>query len=174
MKVSLIAAVAQNGVIGRDNDLPWKIRDDMRFFVKTTKGHVVIMGRLNFDAMGRPLPHRRNIVVSRNADYRAEGAEVMTSIEAALRAAEASGEEEAFVIGGAQIYRLALPYAHRFYRTRVLADVPGDVFFPEMSLDGFVVEELFSGQASSENEHPFVVELLERKDTPRSYAREAE
>lgn len=172
MKVSLIAAVAQNGVIGRDNDLPWKIRDDMRFFVQTTRGHVVIMGRLNFDAMGRPLPNRRNIVVTRDSSYVAAGAETAQSIEDALVRAEDCGEQEAFVIGGAQIYRLALPYAHRFYRTRVLCDVPGDIVFPEYSFEGWRVEQLFSGEASPDNQHAFVVELLERKEAPQSFRRD--
>src|SRR5690606_4280878 len=119
MKVSLIAAVARNGTIGRDNELPWTIKDDMRFFVEKTKGHVVICGRKNFDAMGRPLPHRRNVVISRNPNLRIEGAEVVPSLEQAPLFAERLGEQEAFVIGGAEIYRLALPYAHVFYRTRV-------------------------------------------------------
>lgn len=171
MKVSLIAAVADNGVIGRDNDLPWKIRDDMRFFVQTTRGHVVIMGRLNFEAMGRPLPHRRNIVVTRDASYVATGAETAPSIEEALTRAEDSGEEEAFVIGGAQIYSLALPYAHRFYRTRVLADVPGDIVFPDFSPDGWRVETLQKGEVSSDNQHPFLIELLVREDEPAPFRR---
>lgn len=172
MKVSLIAAVAENGVIGRDNDLPWKIRDDMRFFVRTTKGHVVIMGRLNFEAMGRPLPHRRNIVVSRDSGYQAQGCETMTSIEDALLLAEEGGEEEAFVIGGAQIYALAFPYAHRFYRTRVLATVEGDVNFPDVSLEGWTREEVLRGERSDDNEHAFIVELFERDPPERGYRSE--
>lgn len=169
MKVSLIAAVADNGTIGRDNDLPWKIRDDMRFFVQTTRGHVVIMGRLNFEAMGRPLPGRRNIVVTRDAGYVREGCETSNSIEEALLLAEAGGEEEAFVIGGAQIYQLALPFAHRFYRTRVLAEVPGDVIFPEVAQEEWRVVELLRGEASPDNEHAFVVELWERRALPQDY-----
>ena len=158
--VSLIAAVAENGTIGRDNDLPWKIRDDMRFFVRTTKGHVVIMGRLNYEAMGRPLPHRRNIVVSRDPAYSAEGCETATSIESALKRAEEGGEGEAFVIGGAQIYALGFPYAHRFYRTRVLAEVEGDVKFPNVSLEGWTCEEILSGQKNEETDQRFMAHIL--------------
>jgi dihydrofolate reductase len=169
VKVSLIAAVAENGVIGRDNDLPWKIRDDMRFFVQTTRGHVVITGRLNYEAMGRPLPGRRNIVVTRDASFVAPGCETTTSIEEALARAEEGGENEAFIIGGAQIYRLALPYAHRFYRTRVLSEVRGDVVFPQFEDTGWHVNEVQRGEANSENEHPFVIELLERREAPPSY-----
>ena len=169
MKVSLIAAVAENGVIGRDNDLPWKIRDDMRFFARTTKGHPVVMGRLSFEAMGRPLPGRRNIVVSRDARFHADGCESATSIAQALQMAAAKENEETFVIGGAQIYEQALPYAHRFYRTRVLANVEGDVLFPSAPFEGWSRTEIFSGVASDENEHAFVVELLERPEPPVSY-----
>jgi len=166
MLISLIAAVAENRVIGRENDLPWKIKEDMRFFVKMTKGHTVVMGRLNYDSMGRALPKRRNLVVSRDAALEIEGCEVFSSIEAALSAAQVSGEDEVFIIGGAQIYALALPYAHRFYRTRVLSSVEGDVFFPDLPLDDFSVSELQKGERSEENEHAFVVELLERKGAP--------
>lgn len=170
MIVSLIAAIAQNGVIGRDNDLPWKIREDMRFFVKTTRGHAVITGRRNYDAMGRALSQRTNIVVSRASDLVLPDAETVTSIEQALRLAESRGEQEAFVIGGAAIYGLAFPYAERFYRTRVLADVRGDVVFPAVDLSDFSVEELMRGERSADNEYPFVIELLIRRGAPLSWS----
>ncbi len=169
MKVSLIAAVAENGVIGRDNDLPWKIRDDMRFFVATTRGHTVIMGRLNFDSMGRPLPKRRNIVVSRDASLMLEGCETVTSVEAALQLAAAADEEEAFIIGGAQIYQLALPFAHMIYRTRVLAEVPGDIVFPAIDESEWQVSVKSEFPQSEENEHAFIIEELTRTTAPRSY-----
>lgn len=173
MKVSLIAAVADNGVIGRDNDLPWKIKDDMRFFVEKTRGHVVIMGRRNFDSMGRPLPKRTNIVVSRNPALTLEGCLSTTSVEAALRLAEESGETEAYVIGGAGIYALALPYADCFYRTRVLASVPGDVFFPSFDEGEWDVTLLSSQQKSEENEHAFVIEELRRRKGLRDFRKSA-
>ena len=163
MKVSLIAAVAQNGVIGRDNDLPWQIEDDMKFFRETTRGHVVVTGRKNFEAMGGPLPKRPNIVVTRDEKYLAKGAEVRGSVERALALAQSRGEQEAFVIGGAQIYELALPYAHQFYRTRVLADVPGDVTFPEFDESEWDVAELRRHAADERNEHPFVIEVMTRR-----------
>lgn len=168
MIVSLIAAIAENGVIGRNNDLPWKIRDDMRFFVNTTRGHTVITGRRNFDAMGRPLPQRRNLIVSRDPLLERDGAEVFSSIESALRAASLAGESEAFVIGGAQIYALAYPYAHRFYRTRVLSYVEGDVYFPQLDWTGFSCEKLFEHRLSETNDHDCVIERLERKAAPRA------
>jgi len=169
MKVSLIAAVAENGVIGRDNDLPWKIRDDMRFFVATTRGHTVIMGRLNFDAMGRPLPKRKNIVVSRNPRLSLAGCETVNSVEAGLRVAEDAGETEAFIIGGAMIYALALPFAHCFYRTRVLASVPGEIVFPEFDEGQWCSSLQQEQEANDDNEHAFVIETLTRKSEPLAY-----
>jgi dihydrofolate reductase len=169
MKVSMIAAVAENGVIGRDNDLPWRLRDDMRFFVKTTRGHAVIMGRLNYQSMGKPLPKRRNIVVSRSPDFSAEGCECVTSVERALQLAEEGGETEAFIIGGAQIYRVAFPYCHCFYRTRVIAPVEGDVVFPELDYSGFSTYVLDAHEADDENEHAFVIERMERRGEPASF-----
>lgn len=164
MKVSLIAAIARNGVIGRDNALPWRIRDDMRFFVRKTTGHHVITGRRNYEAMGKPLPRRPNIVISRDPSFRAECA-VVSSLPAALDIARAAGETEAFVIGGAQIYALALPLADCFYRTRVLADVPGDVVFPAFDEGEWDVKLESEHPADEYNQYPFVIETLTRRTT---------
>ncbi len=169
MKVSLIAAVADNGVIGRNNDLPWRIQDDMRFFRETTRGHAVITGRKNFEAMGGALPKRDNYVVTRQPSYVAEGATVCPDVETALRAAEASGETEAFVIGGAQIYDLALPYAHTYYRTRVLAEVDGDTRFPSILESAWSATELSRHDADEQNEHPFIIERLDKRADPEPY-----
>lgn len=167
-RISLIAAVAENGVIGRDNDLPWTIKEDMRFFVQSTRGHAVVTGRKNYDAMGRALPKRRNLVVSRSPDFQPPDAEVFSSIEAALRASWDSGEGETFVIGGAQIYELAFPYAHRLYLTRVLADVPGDVRFPDLDLTNFSRELLRECAQNEENEFPCRIERYDRRGAPLS------
>src|SRR5687767_7629580 len=114
MIVSLIAAMAQNRVIGRNNDLPWKLPDDMKFFMQTTKGHHVIMGRKNYDSLGekyKPLPQRTNIVITRQKDLQAPGCTIVHSLQDALAIATQNHEPEAFVIGGAEIYKLSLPYA---------------------------------------------------------------
>jgi dihydrofolate reductase len=169
MKVSLIAAVASNGVIGRGNTLPWRIRDDMRFFKEKTTGHVVITGRKNYEAMGRPLPNRDNIVVTTNQNFEAPGVTVCSSVEQALRVAEQRQETEAFVIGGAQLYAAALPYAHCYYWTRVLADVPGDVSVPLLDRAQWEVQELAAYPKNEHNEHACVIEQWTRKDPPRSY-----
>lgn len=162
MQISLIAAVANNGVIGRDNQLPWRIRDDMRFFIQKTLGHHVITGRKNFEAMGKPLPRRPNIVVSRNPAFVAP-CPVVPSLGAALELARAAGESEAFIIGGAQLYAEALPIADVFYRTRVLADVPGDVLFPAFDEGEWTIEVDRLHPADEHNEHPFVIETLTRR-----------
>nr|AIA13656.1 Dihydrofolate reductase [uncultured bacterium]AIA14246.1 Dihydrofolate reductase [uncultured bacterium] len=133
MKISLVAAVAQNGIIGKKNDLPWRLPDDMKFFMETTKGHVVILGRKNYESLPpkfQPLPGRTNIIVSRQENYEAPGSFVVNSIKKALEIAIESGETEAMVIGGSEIYALSLEYADRLYITEVLADVDGDVSFP--------------------------------------------
>jgi len=162
MKVSLIAAVANNGVIGRNNQLPWRIRDDMRFFMQKTLGHHVITGRKNYEAMGRPLPRRPNIVVSRDPAFVAP-CPVVRSLGAALELVRGGGESEAFVIGGAQLYAEALPIADVFYRTRVLADVPGDVVFPAFVESEWDVRVDSQHAADESNEHPFVIETLTRR-----------
>jgi dihydrofolate reductase len=159
MKVSLIAAVANNGVIGRNNALPWRIRDDMRYFMHKTLGHYVITGRKNYEAMGHPLPRRPNIVVTRDPGFRAE-CPLVSSVPAALDLARAAGESEAFIIGGAQIYALALPLADVFYRTRVLADVAGDIVFPPFDAAEWLVHRDSEHAADAHNEYPFVIETL--------------
>lgn len=129
--LSLIAAVAQNGAIGKDNQLLWHLPEDMRHFRETTRGKTVIMGRKTWESLPeafRPLPGRRNIVVTRNSDYMAAGGEIVHSLEEALAAAPC--DDELFVIGGAALYAQALPLAQRLYLTEVALTPDGDVFFP--------------------------------------------
>ncbi|WP_454763289.1 dihydrofolate reductase [Cupriavidus campinensis] len=128
--LTLIVARARNGTIGRDNTLPWRLPEDLQHFKRTTMGAPVIMGRKTWDSIGRPLPGRRNIVVSRNRELKLEGAEVAASLEDAQRLCV--GVEQVFLIGGAQLYAEALPSADRLIVTEIDADVPGDAFFPEV------------------------------------------
>ena len=128
--LTLIAAVARNGIIGKDNALPWHLPADLRHFKALTTGHTVIMGRKTWESLPekfRPLPGRRNIVVTRNAGYGAPGASVVTSLPDAMAAAAGS---EAFVIGGAELYAAALPHADRLELTEIDADYAGDTWFP--------------------------------------------
>ncbi|MBC8154459.1 MAG: dihydrofolate reductase [Bacteroidetes bacterium] len=145
MKISLIAAVAANGVIGRDNqkgepDMPWRLPDDSRFFKQKTIGHPVIMGRRSFDALGKPLPNRLNIVITRNADYRAEGATVVPSLEEAMAAARSVEQDEIFIIGGAQVYALGLTIGTTLYLTEIQKAYEGETHFP--AFDKAVWEEV--------------------------------
>lgn len=131
MKIRIVAAVAENGVIGRDGAMPWRLASDMRRFRAVTMGKPVVMGRRTWESLPlRPLDGRRNIIVTRDRDYRAEGADVAHSLDEALAIAQGSGAAEACVIGGAQIYAAALPRADMLDLTHVLAPVEGDVRFP--------------------------------------------
>jgi len=126
--LTLIVAYSTNRAIGRDNALPWKLPGDLAHFKRSTLGHPIIMGRKTWDSLGRPLPGRSNIVISRNPDFSAAGAILAPTLEAAVAAC--GDIDEAFVIGGAQIYAQALPLARRVLATEVHADVEGDAFFP--------------------------------------------
>lgn len=129
--LSCVVAVAQNGVIGRDNQLPWHLPADLRHFKAMTLGKPVVMGRKTFESIGRPLPGRLNIVVTRQPDLQIDGCVVVDSLPAALAAA--GDAPETALIGGAELFRLALPQVQIIHLTRVHAAVPGDVFFPELS-----------------------------------------
>ncbi|MEU4292921.1 dihydrofolate reductase [Kribbella sp. NPDC026596] len=128
MTVILVAAVGRNGVIGRDNDLPWRIREDLQHFKQLTLGHTLVMGRKTYDSIGRPLPGRRTVVVTRQPDWSADGVEVVHTLEEALKY-----EGDLYVAGGGEIYRQALPYADRLELTEVDQSPTGDVTFPELT-----------------------------------------
>lgn len=131
--LSMIAAMAKNRVIGRDNTLPWHLPEDLRHFKATTLGKPVIMGRKTWESLGRPLPGRRNIVVSRNPAYAPAGGELFPSLEAALAAC--GDEPECFVIGGAELYRQALPLARKIHLTEIDTEIEGDAHFPVIAAE---------------------------------------
>lgn len=134
MIISLIAALSTNRVIGKNNDLPWHLPDDMKYFMQTTKGHHVILGRKNYDSLPkkfRPLPNRTNIVVTHQKDFIATGSTVVHTFSKGIELAKNQNEQEAFIIGGAEIYNLALPLSQRLYLTEIDAVIDGDTFFPE-------------------------------------------
>jgi dihydrofolate reductase len=162
MKVSLIAAVAENGVIGRGGQLPWHLAADLQRFKRLTMGHTIIMGRKTWESIGRPLPGRRMIVITRQDDYCAEGLEVASSLDAAIDVA-AARDDEAYVIGGAEIYRQALPRADRLFLTRVQAIVEGDTTFPEFDPSHWRLVESEQHLADDKNEFPVCFERYERK-----------
>jgi dihydrofolate reductase len=136
MIISLIAALTKNHVIGKNNDLPWHLPDDMKYFMQTTKGHHVIMGRKNYDSIPekfRPLPNRTNIVVTRQRDWHGEKCLVVNSITEAVDIAKKNNESELFIIGGAEIYKLGFPFTQRMYLTEIQTELAGDTFFPAFS-----------------------------------------
>jgi dihydrofolate reductase len=163
MKLSLAWAMAQNRVIGRNNNLPWYLPEDLKHFKRITMGKPIIMGRKTFESIGKALPGRSNIVVTRNPDYAADGIRVVTSLDEARTLSESiveiDGMEEAIVIGGAEIYRLALPLADRLYLTEVHAEVEGDTYFPEFDRSPWqeVVRLDFEAEGPNPYNYSFIV-----------------
>lgn len=157
--ISLMVAHDPNYVIGKDNKLPWHIPEDLAYFKKHTVGKGMVMGRNTYESIGRPLPKRRNIIVTRNKDYQAEGADVVYTIEDAIRLAE-SVHEEVMVIGGEQIFRSVLPIADRLYITLIHKNFEGDTYFPEYGDEWKLVSE--SAQQLS-GDTPFSYLVFERK-----------
>lgn len=161
MIVSAIAALSKNRVIGKNNDLPWRLPDDMKFFMETTKGHHVIMGRKNYDSLlpkFRPLPERTNIVITRQKAFNAPGCTVLHAVEPALELAKANSEQECFIIGGAEIYKLAMPYTTRLYMTEIDADVEGDTYFPET--DAADWKEISRRHHPSDQRHVYAFDIV--------------
>lgn len=138
MSVSMIAAVGKNLELGKNNDLIWHFKEDMKFFKDTTMGHTVVMGRKTFESLPKALPGRKNIVISSNAEYQAQGATVVTSVEEALKIAD---NEEIFVIGGGKIYAEFLPYADKLYLTEIYAECEdADTYFPQFNKSDYIKE----------------------------------
>ena len=162
--LSMIVAASRNGVIGRDGDLPWHLSDDLKRFKALTTGKAIIMGRLTYDSIGRPLPNRRNIVVSRNADFQADGCEIVPTIDDVL--ALVADEPEAMLIGGGQLYALMRPYCQRIYLTRVHADVDGDTVFEMPSEPDWQLVECEHHAADERHEYAFDFETWERTEVP--------
>jgi dihydrofolate reductase len=161
MRRSLVVAVATNGVIGRDNQLPWKLPDDMAYFKKVTMGHPVVMGRRTWESIGKPLPGRESIVVTRNAGFHAEGCRVVHSLGEAWKAAGAA--EEISVIGGTTLFEETLPIADRIHLTEVQADVPGDTYFPRFDRGDWEETEVSRHAADARHPYPFRILVLDRK-----------
>ncbi len=140
MIVSLVVAAAENNAIGKNNQLLWYLPNDLKFFKNTTWGMPVIMGRKTFESVNKPLPGRMNIVITKQAGWKSDGVTVASSLNDALQKAEAANYKQAFVIGGGEIYKQALPQADVVYLTRVHAEIDGDIFFPALNDDEWQLE----------------------------------
>jgi len=162
--VSLIVAMDEGRGIGKDGKLPWRLSADQKLFKESTMGHHLIMGRLTYESIGRPLQGRTNIVVTRNPEYKAPGCMIVHSLDEGLTLVEGRGEDEVFVIGGEQIYDLALDQADRIYLTRVHAQVDCDVFFPEFDSHRWIELKSAFHPADEKNQYSFTFQLLGRRD----------
>lgn len=161
MRISIIVATSANNVIGADGGLPWHLPEDLRRFREVTMGKPMIMGRATWDSIGRALPGRRSIVLTRQADFLAEGARVVGSVDEALAAA--GDVDEVMVIGGGEIYREFLPRTDRIYLTRLEADIQGDTRFPELDMEQWLVAGAEEYPAGGEREFGFTIEVLDRR-----------
>lgn len=162
MRISLIAAASENNVIGKGNVIPWKLPDDLQHFREVTKGHPVVMGRKTYESIGRPLPDRRNIVITRK-DMTIEGCDVVHSFEEALELAAEDHSDEVFVIGGGEIYKEALPHADRIYFTHVHGTFEGDATFPEFHPEKWAEIEREEHPADEKHTHAFTFVTYERR-----------
>ncbi|WP_075982026.1 dihydrofolate reductase [Bacillus massilinigeriensis] len=155
--ISLLWAMDENRVIGKNNELPWHLPEDLKYFKRVTMGHPIIMGRKTYESIGRPLPGRENIIMTRNQDYKMDGCQIMSSVDELLRFNKAQNDE-VFVIGGAEIFKEVLPFADRLYLTQIHEAFPGDTFFPEIKMDEW---KLISSEKGIKNEkNPFDYEFL--------------
>ena len=160
MKISIVVAMAANRVIGRDNQLPWHLPADLKHFKQTTMGKPILMGRKTWESIGRPLPGRTNIVITRDENYDAPGCVVVHSIEAALQAA--AKQDEVMIIGGAEFYRQVLPRTDRIYLTRINEDFEGDTLFPELDSSEWQEAERVDCDADDNNPHSYSFITLDR------------
>ncbi|MEX2367502.1 MAG: dihydrofolate reductase [Pseudohongiellaceae bacterium] len=163
MMISLIVAMSENRVIGRNNKLPWYLPEDLKYFKRVTMGKPIIMGRKTYESIGRPLPGRTNIVITRNRDYQADGIRVVHDLNSALELSEnigiVDGNEEVMIIGGADIFELTLPMARRLYLTQVHAEIEGDTWFPKVNLNDWqeIGREDFKASGPNPYDYSFLI-----------------
>ena len=164
MKISIIVAVADNGVIGSDNQLIWHLSDDLKNFKKITSGHIIIMGRKTYESIGRPLPNRTNIILSRIKNYNVEGCIVFHSLDEALTFSQERGEKEVFIIGGEAVYNAAYEIADKLYLTRVHASPKGDAFFKQIRFEHW--KQISKVYIPKNDRNDFEYEILELERKP--------
>jgi len=161
--ISLIAAVSENSVIGKDNQLPWHLPTDMKYFKNITWGMPVIMGRKSFEALGKPLRGRRNIVITRNRNWRSDGVTAVQTIDQAVNLATQTDAKEIYIIGGGEIFNAAMPSADRIYLTLVHGSFEGDAFFPEIKQEEWKLTSNRDCDADEKNAYALSFQVWERK-----------
>lgn len=162
MKISCIVAIAKNNVIGKNNTMPWHIPADLKYFKKVTSGHCIILGRKNFESIGKALPNRTNIVVTRQKDFFHSSVISTSSIENALKIALELGEEEVFIVGGAQIYNQTISFWDKLYLTEIQHEFEGDTFFPEIDYTDWRLIREIRKEKSEDNLYELVFKVFER------------
>ncbi len=163
MRLSAITAIAKNNIIGKDNTLPWHLPADMRFFKKTTMGHVVIMGRKTYESFKKALPGRTNIVITRQKGYELADAIVVHSLQEGIDKAKAIENEEAFILGGAQIYEQSLPVLDRLYLTRIYEDFEGDTAFPAFNAGEWEMTSIEPHEPDEKNKYFYAFQIWDKK-----------
>jgi len=165
MIISAIVACNQNRAIGKGNKMPWYLPADLRYFKATTLGHPIIMGRKTFESLGRPLPKRRNIVLSQQKKYAPEGVDIFASLWDSLKQLKKEGYKQVFIIGGGQIYRQALPFCHKLYLTEVEIELQGvDTFFPELKLENWTLLSEEVHKKDQKNLYNYSFKVYEQKN----------
>ncbi|MDQ0232594.1 dihydrofolate reductase (trimethoprim resistance protein) [Metabacillus malikii] len=161
MKVSLIVAMDKNRVIGKENDIPWRIPKDWEYVKHTTKGHPIILGRKNLESIGRALPDRRNIILTRKKDFTFNGCEIAHTVNDVFELCK--NEQEIFIFGGEQIYRMFLPYVEKMYMTKIHDEFEGDTFFPEVNYKEWNEVSVKKGIRNDKNPYEYYFHIYERK-----------
>lgn len=161
--ISMIFAMDQNRLIGKNNDLPWHIPDDMAYFKRTTEGHSVLMGRKTYESFGsKPLPRRQNIIMTQNRQFTADGCAVIHTVEEALKLISETKDEEFFIIGGSEIYKLFMPHADRLYITHIEAAFEGDAYFPDYNEAEWKEIRRVKGVKDEKNPYDYYYTVYER------------
>ena len=158
--LSIIVAMSENRVIGRDGALPWHLPADLKRFKQLTMGHAIVMGRKTYESIARPLPGRRSIVLSRNVDYRPVGVDVVANLQEALK--QTDDQQEVFVIGGSSLYQMALPVADRIYLTEVATKLEGDVLFPEFDRNEWQLVDSLPAEIDEKSSLSFCFKIFDR------------
>ena len=168
VKIAVVVAAAENGVIGRENQLPWRISADLKYFKKITMGHPIVMGRKTFESIGKPLPGRSNFVITRSRDWFCDGVTVCSSIDDAIEKASVKASNDKvdrlMIIGGAEIYKQVLPITQYVYLTKVHADVSGDAFFPSLNLDEWQVIHTDKHPKTAECQYEYSFIQMEKRN----------